>query len=72
MAQGDSIFYHMRNVKLIPDEYGMKLEIKMLSAHTGAGKFVKNLKLDEKALKIIKEGVIVYNGDLEVSEWYKR
>ena len=46
----------------------MKLEIKMLSAHTGAGKFVKNLKLDEKALKIIKEGVIVYNGDLEVSE----
>ena len=68
MAQGDSIFYYMKNVKLVPDEYGMKLEIKMLSAHTGRGEFIKNLKLDEEALKIIKEGVITYNGDLEASK----
>ena len=68
MAQGDSIFYYMKNVKLVPDEYGMKLEIKMLSAHTGRGEFIKNLKLDKEALKIIKEGVITYNGDLEASK----
>ena len=61
MAQGDSIFYRMKNVKLIPDNYGLTIEIKMLSAHKGDGTFVKNLKLDENALKIIKEGVIVYN-----------
>jgi len=61
MAQGDSIFYRMKNVKLIPDNYGLTIEIKMLSAHKGDGTFVKNLKLDEDALKIIKEGIIVYN-----------
>ena len=61
MAQGDSIFYRMKNVKLIPDKYGMKIEVKMLSAHKGDGTFVKNLKLDDKALDIIKEGFIVYN-----------
>ena len=61
MAQGDSIFYRMKNVKLVPDNYGLTIEIKMLSAHKGDGTFVKNLKLDENALKIIKEGIIVYN-----------
>ena len=61
MAQGDSIFYRMKNVKLVPDNYGLTIEIKMLSAHKGDGTFVKNLKLDENALKIIKEGIIGYN-----------
>jgi hypothetical protein len=61
MAQGDSVFYRMKNVKLIPDNFGMTIEIKMLSAHTGSGKFIKNLKLDEEALTIIKEGVIIFN-----------
>ena len=61
MAQGDSIFYKMKNVNLVPDEYGMKIEIKMLSAETGKGKFVKNLKLNDDALRIIKEGIIVFN-----------
>ena len=50
----------MKNVKLIPDEYGMKIEVKMLSAHKGDGTFVKNLKLNNEALNIIKEGFIVY------------
>ena len=63
MAYGDSVFYYMKNVKLVPDTYGMTIEVKMLSAHKGDGTFIKNLKLDEDALKIIKEGVIVYNED---------
>lgn len=61
MAQGDSVFYYMKNVKLVPDTYGMTIEIKMLSAHKGDGTFIKNLKIDDNALKIIKNGVIVYN-----------
>ena len=61
MAQGDSIFYRCKNVKLVPDNYGMTIEVKMLSAHKGDGTFVKNLKLDEEALSIIKEGFIVYH-----------
>tara|TARA_Y100001938_G_C8093892_1_gene436862 strand:- start:3626 stop:3823 length:198 start_codon:yes stop_codon:yes gene_type:complete len=61
MAQGDKIFYKMKNAKLIPDTYGMTIEVKMLSAHKGDGSFVKNLKLNDAALKIIKEGWIVYN-----------
>tara|TARA_R100001015_G_C4595686_1_gene150896 strand:+ start:31 stop:228 length:198 start_codon:yes stop_codon:yes gene_type:complete len=61
MVQGDNVFYYMKNVKLVPDTYGMTIEIKMLSAHKGDGTFIKNLKIDEDALNIIKNGVIVYN-----------
>lgn len=61
MAQGDSLFYRLKNVKLVPDNYGMTIEVKMVSVHKGDGTFVKNLKLDDDALKIIKEGWIVYN-----------
>lgn len=68
MAQGDSVFYYMKNVKLVPDNYGMTIEVKMLSAHKGDGTFIKNLKLDEEALRIIKEGVIVYNKE---KKWAK-
>lgn len=61
MAQGDSLFYRLKNVKLVPDNYGQTIEVKMVSVHKGDGTFVKNLKLDENVLKIIKEGWIVYN-----------
>jgi len=61
MAQGDSLFYRLKNVKLVPDNYGMTIEVKMVSVHKGDGTFVKNLKIDDDALKIIKEGWIVYN-----------
>ena len=61
MAQGDSIFYRCKNVKLVPDNYGMTIEVKMISAHKGDGSFVSNLKLDENALNIIKNSVLVYN-----------
>jgi hypothetical protein len=61
MAQGDSLFYRLKNVKLVPDNYGMTIEVKMVSVHKGDGTFVKNLKIDDDVLKIIKEGWIVYN-----------
>ena len=43
MAYGDSVFYYMKNVKLVPDTYGMTIEVKMLSAHKGDGTFIKTL-----------------------------
>ena len=61
MAQGDSLFYRLKNVKLVPDNYGKTIEVKMVSVHKGDGTFVKNLKIDDDVLKIIKEGWIVYN-----------
>ncbi len=61
MAQGDSLFYRLKNVKLVPDNYGMTIEVKMVSVHKGDGTFVKNLKIDDDVLKVIKEGWIVYN-----------
>ena len=61
MAKSNKSFYRLKNVKLVPDNYGMTIEVKMVSAHKGDGTFLKNIKLDDKALKIIKEGWIVYN-----------
>ena len=61
MAQGDSIFYYIKKAELIPDKYGKHIAIKMISAYTGNGKFVKHMKLDEKTLNILKNGFILYN-----------
>ena len=52
--QGDSIFYKIKQAKLVPDKYGKHIVIKMISAYTGKGKFVKHIKLDDKSLKMLK------------------
>ena len=59
MAQGDSIFYKIKKVELVPDKYGEHIKITMISAYTGSGKFVKHIKLDESALNLLYEGVIL-------------
>ena len=59
MAQGDSIFYKIKQVELIPDKYGKHINIKMISAYTGSGKFVKHIKLDESAIELLKNGCIL-------------
>ena len=58
---GSSIFYQLKQISLVPDKYGKHLKIKMVSAYTGDGKFIKHLKLDEDILDILSEGWIVYN-----------
>ena len=58
---GSSIFYRLKQISLVPDKYGKHLKIKMVSAYTGDGKFIKHLKLDEDMLEILSEGWIVYN-----------
>tara|TARA_Y100001973_G_C5032724_1_gene248861 strand:- start:370 stop:603 length:234 start_codon:yes stop_codon:yes gene_type:complete len=59
MKQGNSIFYKIKQIELIPDEYGKHIKIKMISAYTGSGKFVKHIKLDEKTVELIKNGTII-------------
>ena len=58
---GSSIFYQLKQISLVPDKYGKHLKIKMVSAYTGNGKFIKHVKLDKDMLSILSEGWIVYN-----------
>ena len=58
---GSSIFYQLKQISLVPDKYGKHLKIKMVSAYTGDGKFIKHLKLNEDILDILSEGWIIYN-----------
>ena len=58
---GSSIFYQLKQISLVPDKYGKHLKIKMVSAYTGDGKFIKHIKLDEDMLDIISKGWIVHN-----------
>jgi len=67
MAQGDSIFYKIKKVKLVPDKYGEYIKITMTSAYTGSGKFVKHIKLNEKAINLLSEGTILPSIRTEVS-----
>ena len=62
---GSSIFYRLKQISLEPDKYGKHLKIKMVSAYTGDGKFIKHLKLNEDILDILSEGWIVYNEPVE-------
>ena len=59
MKQGDSIFYYIKQASLEPDKYGKHIKIKMISAYTGDGKFIKHVKLDETMLEKLKKGCII-------------
>ena len=56
-----TIYYQLKQISLVPDKYGKHLKIKMVSAYTGDGKFIKHVKLDDNMLDILSEGWIVYN-----------
>ena len=49
---GSSVFYKLKQISLEPDKYGKHLKIKMVSAYTGDGKFIKHVKLDEDMLNL--------------------
>ena len=53
------ITYKMKQVSLVPDKYGNNLIVKMVTKYKD-GKFVKHIKLDEDAVKILTFGTIVY------------
>tara|TARA_R100001530_G_scaffold66111_1_gene47314 strand:+ start:568 stop:759 length:192 start_codon:yes stop_codon:yes gene_type:complete len=50
------IVYKLNRMSLIPDKYGKYLQIKMLSKYNEEGEFVEHIKLDEKAINILKNG----------------
>ena len=52
------ITYKMKQVSLVPDKYGNNLIVKMVTKYKD-GKFVKHIKLDEDAVKILTLGTIV-------------
>lgn len=52
------ITYKMKQVSLIPDIYGNNLIVKMITKYKD-GKFVKHIKLDEDAVKILTFGTII-------------
>jgi len=52
------ITYRMKQVSLVPDKYGNNLIVKMVTKYKD-GKFVKHIKLDEDAVKILTLGTIV-------------
>ena len=68
---GSSIFYRLKQISLEPDKYGRHLKIKMVSAYTGDGKFIKHLKLDEDVLDILSQGWIVYNEPEQIGDEYE-
>ena len=59
MKQGNSIFYKIKQIELVPDKYRKHIKIKMISAYTGSGKFVKHIKLTEKSVEFIKDSTII-------------
>jgi hypothetical protein len=50
------IVYKLNEMSLIPDKYGKHLQIKKLSKYNEEGKFIGHIKLDEKAIDILKNG----------------
>ena len=54
--------FKLKNMKLVPDNYGMTIEVKMISAHDLEGKFKENIKINEDSLDILKNGWIIWNG----------
>jgi len=50
------IVYKLNRMSLVPDKYGKHLQVKMLSKYNEEGEFVEHIKLDDKAIDILKNG----------------
>tara|TARA_R100001594_G_scaffold104686_1_gene139259 strand:+ start:3251 stop:3442 length:192 start_codon:yes stop_codon:yes gene_type:complete len=50
------IVYKLNRMSLIPDKYGKHLQVKMLSKYNEEGEFVEHVKLDDKAVNMLKNG----------------
>ena len=59
MEQGKSIFYKIKQADIVPDKYGKHFVIKMISAYTGDGEFVRHIKLNEHSMKMLKDSWII-------------
>lgn len=52
------ITYKIKQASLEPDEYGNHIKVKMMTKYKD-GKFVKHIKLDDDAIRILNYGLIV-------------
>ena len=66
------IVYKLNRMSLEKDKYGKHLEIKMLSQYNETGKFIKHIKLDDKAINILKNGFFLPSEpEKQVSKYWK-
>ena len=52
------ITYKIKQASLVPDKYGNHIKVKMMTKYKD-GKFVKHIKLDDDAIRILNYGLIV-------------
>ena len=52
------ITYKIKQASLVPDKYGNHIQVKMMTKYKD-GKFVKHIKLDDDAIRILNYGLIV-------------
>tara|TARA_R100001082_G_C4357348_1_gene157529 strand:- start:1660 stop:1854 length:195 start_codon:yes stop_codon:yes gene_type:complete len=52
------ITYKIKQASLEPDKYGNHIKVKMMTKYKD-GKFVKHIKLDDDAIRILTYGLIV-------------
>ena len=52
------ITYKIKQASLVPDQYGNHIAVKMMTKYKD-GKFVKHIKLDDDAIRILTYGLIV-------------
>tara|TARA_Y100000401_G_C8297281_1_gene212033 strand:- start:349 stop:588 length:240 start_codon:yes stop_codon:yes gene_type:complete len=57
--QGDSIFFKVKQGDVVPDKYGKHFIIKMISAYTAKGEFVRHIKLNDKSMEMLKDSWII-------------
>ena len=53
------IVYKLKQISLIPDEYGKHIVIKMITAINENGKYIKHMKIDENMLNTLKDGFLL-------------
>ena len=59
--------YQLKQTSLKPDKYGNNIIVKMVTEYKD-GKFVKHIKLDDRALAILESGQLCHPQQLEDAE----
>mgnify|MGYP003153851505 FL=1 len=64
--------YKLKQISLVPDEYGKHLKVKMLTQYDEKGKYIKHIKIDDDAINILENGIFMpKNPDFTKYWWIK-
>ena len=55
------MIYKCKQISLEPDKYGNNLKIKMITKYDQNAKYIKHIKLDESAIKLLENSFIMPN-----------